>query len=418
MNADPSDLNDLDSAVVSSTDGRSADGRHLVDARETEPGSRPERHAADSNSVNSWLVVILLIVVSAVLLRNAGLLPLSWLSSAARPRPIQPRGDLAEDEKSTIAIFKEASSSVVHITSIAVRRDLSLNLMQIPEGTGTGFLWDENGHVVTNYHVIESGNSAIVTLNDKTSWQAQLVGVAPEKDLAVLKIDVSNSPLRPLPVGESRDLLVGQKVFAIGNPFGLDQTLTTGIISGLGREIESRRGYKIEGVIQTDAAINPGNSGGPLLDSAGRLIGVNTAIYSPSGAYAGIGFAVPVDIVNDVIPQLISNGRLARAGMGIALADDSVAEALGVEEGAVIQSVQSTGAAAEAGIRPPWRDRDGRWHFEVIMAINGRKIASSKDIRAALDGKKVGDVVEVTLLRDGEPATVSITLQDVSARAR
>ena len=243
-------------------------------------------------AVNAWLVVLLLIAVSAVLLRNTGLWRWVGQSPSAEPRAIQPRGDLAEDEKSTIELFKQASPSVVHITSIAVRRDrLNFNLMQIPEGTGSGFIWDEAGHIVTNYHVISSGNSAMVTLSDNTSLQAQLVGVEPDKDLAVLKIDPPPSPLRPIPVGTSKDLQVGQKVFAIGNPFGLDQTLTTGVISGLGREIPSDKlgGRTIEGVIQTDAAVNPGNSGGPLLDSAGRLIGVNTAIVSPSGAYAGVG---------------------------------------------------------------------------------------------------------------------------------
>ena len=379
------------------------------------PDAGPASVRADSQAgVSPWLVALLLVAVTAVMFRNAGGLSWNWWAPSAEPRAIQPRGDLAEDEKSTIAVFREASPSVVHITSIAVRRDFSLNLSQIPEGTGSGFLWDEYGHVVTNFHVIESGNSAVVTLHDGSAWQARLVGVEPDKDLAVLKIDAGATSLRPIPVGESSDLLVGQKVFAIGNPFGLDQTLTTGVISGLGREIESRTGRKIEGVIQTDAAINPGNSGGPLLDSAGRLIGVNTAIYSPSGAYAGIGFAVPVDIVNEVVPLLIRDGRITRAGLGIELADDAVAEALGVEEGAVVQSVFRTGAAAAAGILPPYRDRSGQWHFEVIVAIDGRRIRVSKDVREALSNRKVGETVEVTLLRDGKPETLSITLTEVS----
>lgn len=367
-----------------------------------------------SGTVNASLVAVLLIAVAAVLLRDSGVSPWRWWSSSAAPRPIAPRGDLAEDEQSTIAIFREASPSVVHITSIAVRRDLSLNLLQIPEGTGTGFLWDEAGHVVTNYHVIEQGNSAVVTLKDGSIWQARLVGVAPDKDLAVLKIDAPRAALHPIPVGESANLEVGQKVFAIGNPFGLDQTLTTGVISGLGREIESRRGRKIEGVIQTDAAINPGNSGGPLLDSAGRLIGVNTAIYSPSGTYAGIGFAVPVDIVNEVVPLLIRDGRVIRPALGVELAEDAVARALGVSEGAVVQSVTRTGAAAAAGILPPYRDRAGQWHFEVIVAIDGRKIREAKDVRKALDGRQVGDSVKVTLLRDGKPETLTIVLQELN----
>ncbi len=363
-------------------------------------------------------MAVLLLAVAAVMLRNAGGLPWSWLSPAAGPREIQPRGDLAEDEKSTIAVFRSASPSVVHITSIAVRRDFSLNVHQIPEGTGSGFVWDERGHIVTNFHVIESGNSAVVTLNDGSTWQARLVGVEPDKDLAVLKIDAGALALQPIPVGESSDLNVGQKVFAIGNPFGLDQTLTTGVISGLGREIQSRTGRKIEGVIQTDAAINPGNSGGPLLDSAGRLIGVNTAIFSPSGTYAGIGFAVPVDIVNEVVPLLIRDGRIAKAGLGIEVADDAVATALGVDQGAVVQSVQPTGAAAAAGILPPYRDRAGRWNFEVILAVDGHKVRSAKDVRDALYNRKVGEIVKITLLRDGKPTILSITLTDVSQGAR
>lgn len=365
------------------------------------------------STVNAWLVAVLLLAVAAIMLRNAGVTSWFWSASLSQPRPVQPRGDLAGDEQSNIEIFREASPSVVHITSIAVRRDFNLNTLRIPEGTGSGFLWDEYGHVVTNFHVIESGNSAIVTLSDgKTSLPARLVGVEPDKDLAVLKIDATTA-LRPIPVGESADLQVGQKVFAIGNPFGLDQTLTTGVISGLGREIESRTGRKIEGVIQTDAAINPGNSGGPLLDSAGRLIGVNTAIYSPSGAYAGIGFAVPVDIVNKVVPLLIRDGRIERAGIGISLAENAMARRLGIAEGAVVSSVVPTGAAAAAGIRPPYRDEQGSLHFEVLVEIDGQRIREREDVLRALDGRKVGEKVNVTLLRDGKMVTLSITLQSL-----
>ncbi len=217
----------------------------------------------------------------------------------AGPRPIAPRGELAADEKSTIALFRQASPSIVHITAVSVARDLfTLNLLQIPEGTGSGLVWDDTGNIVTNYHVIQNAGAAQVTLADQSTWKARLVGIAPDKDLAVLKIDAPKSRLRPIPIGTSKDLQVGQSAFAIGNPFGLDQTLTTGVVSALGREIESVTRRPIQGVIQTDAAVNPGNSGGPLLDSAGRLIGVNTAIYSPSGASVGIGFAIPVDTVN------------------------------------------------------------------------------------------------------------------------
>lgn len=394
--------------------GEPIDSQEPVDslsrhARVADPA--PEGVAHSSNSVNPWLVSILLVAVAIVMLRNANL-GTNWIwSRSTEPRAIQPRGDLADDEKSTIEIFRQASPSVVYITSIAVRRDLNLNLMQIPEGTGSGFVWDDRGHIVTNYHVIESANSAVVTLNDGSSLRARLVGVEPDKDIAVLKVDASSSSFPPIPVGTSSDLQVGQKVFAIGNPFGLDQTLTTGVISGLGREIDSRTGRKIDGVIQTDAAINPGNSGGPLLDSAGRLIGINTAIYSQSGVYAGIGFAVPVDTVNEVVPLLIRDGRVERAGMGVGLAEDALAERLGVTEGAVVLSVSPTGAAAAAGIRPPYRDREGKWHFEVITAIDKIPVRSREAVSKILERKKVGDKIIVELIRDGQPESLTLTLQ-------
>ncbi|MEO6708328.1 MAG: trypsin-like peptidase domain-containing protein, partial [Planctomycetota bacterium] len=223
------------------------------------------------------------------------------------------RDDLDVDERSTIALFKRASPSVVNITNMAfLGNGFRMTATEVPQGTGSGFIWDDRGNVVTNFHVINKGTKFKVTLSDRSEWDATVVGGAPNQDLAVLHIDAPRSRLSPLAVGTSSGLAVGQKVFAIGNPFGLDQTLTTGIISGLGREIRSESDHKITEVIQTDAAINPGNSGGPLLDSAGRLIGINTAIVSPSGAYAGIGFAVPVDNVARIIPQLISHGVVTR----------------------------------------------------------------------------------------------------------
>jgi S1-C subfamily serine protease len=257
------------------------------------------------------LLALLLVGAAAVLVWRLSP-PLSEHGSEASAvsRPVTAREGLFEDEKRTIGIFRQASPSAVHITTLAVRRDrLTRNLSRIPQGTGSGFIWDREGRVVTNYHVIQGADAADVTLADQSVWKARLVGGFPDKDLAVLVIDTPKERLRPVPLGTSHDLEVGQSVFAIGNPFGLDQTLTTGIISALGREIESANGQTIGDVIQTDAAINPGNSGGPLLDSAGRLIGVNTAIQSPSGASAGIGFAIPVDEVNRVVPQLIRDGK-------------------------------------------------------------------------------------------------------------
>jgi len=232
------------------------------------------------------------------------------LDPDAVPRAITPRGELANDEKATIQVFKQTAPSVVHITNLGVARDyFSFDVMKIPRGTGSGIVWDQDGHIVTNYHVVKGAQSLKVTLADHSTWEATRVEVDPDRDLAVIWITAPKNKLKPILVGKSEDLQVGQKTLAIGNPFGLDQTLTQGLVSALGREIEADTGRTIKGVIQTDAAINPGNSGGPLLDSAGRLIGVNTAIVSPSGASAGIGFAIPVDEVNRLVPQLIAHGK-------------------------------------------------------------------------------------------------------------
>lgn len=233
----------------------------------------------------------------------------SGRNANAQLRDVTPAGDLAPAEKATIALFEKAAPSVVHITSLTTQRVSMRSVVQVPEGTGSGFVWDKDGHIVTNYHVIRKASGAEVILADGSKYRAKLVDYRPDKDLAVLTIDAPKNKLHPIDVGSSRDLKVGQWAFAIGNPFGLDQTLTKGIISALGREIESLTGEPIRNVIQTDAAVNPGNSGGPLLDSSARLIGVNTAIYSTSGNSAGIGFAIPVDEVNEVVTDIIRNGR-------------------------------------------------------------------------------------------------------------
>lgn len=344
----------------------------------------------------------------------------SWVGSAvlndprATPRPVAARGELAPQEKSTVTLFRQASPSVVHITAIAVQRDLfTLKPYQIPEGTGSGFIWDTTGNIITNFHVIQSADVAQVTLADQSNWKARLVGVAPDKDLAVLKIDAPVNRLPAIPVGTSKDLQVGQSVFAIGNPFGLDQSLTTGVISALGREIESVTRRPIQGVIQTDAAINPGNSGGPLLDSAGRLIGVNTAIYSPSGASAGIGFAIPVDTVNRIVPELIRYGKVTRPGIGVQIAEDQIAERLGVIGVLVVDVVPGSGAA-KAGLRPTRREASGRVRLgDVITAIDGKKVLSPNELFLTLENYKVGDAVNVSLLRDGRIVQAKLTLEAV-----
>ena len=333
----------------------------------------------------------------------------------AVPRVVTPRGDLAAEEKSNIELFRLSSPSVVYITRLAMRRDrFSLNLFEIPQGTGSGFVWNDQGHVITNFHVIQGASALRITLADNTEWDARVVGMAPDQDLAVLFINAPKSRLKPIAVGQSANLLVGQRVFAIGNPFGLDQTLTTGIISALGREINGVSGRKISGVIQTDAAINPGNSGGPLLDSAGRLIGVNTAIFSPSGSNAGIGFAVPVDTVNRVVPQLLRHGRVIRPGLGIHVADRGTAERFGVR-GVLIIRVQKGSAAEGAGLRGTGRNRAGSLVLgDVIVGVGEKSVTSRNDLLDALDEHKVGDVVEVHLMRDGNRMSVNIKLQALS----
>ena len=344
----------------------------------------------------------------------------SWVGSAslndprAVPRAVTPRGELSQGEKSTIGLFRQASPSVVHITAITVQRDLfTLNVIQIPEGTGSGVVWDTNGNVITNFHVIQNADAAQVTLADQSNWKARVVGVAPDKDLAVLRIDAPATRLRPIPIGTSKDLQVGQGVFAIGNPFGLDQTLTTGVISALGHEIESVTRRPIQGMIQTDAAVNPGNSGGPLLDSAGRLIGVNAAIYSPSGASAGIGFAIPVDTVNRIVPELIRYGKITRPGIGVQAAEDQIAQQLGVK-GVLVVDVVAGSAAAKAGIRPTKREASGRVRLgDVIVAVDGVKVGSPNDLFLALEKYKIGDTVNFSLLRDGKTVQTRVTLEGV-----
>ena len=357
-----------------------------------------------------------LAIAAAVLFITKG----AWLNGAAlndpkaAPRTVTPRGELRAEEKLNIALFKQASPAVVNITVLGVERDMfTLNQYQIPQGTGSGFVWDTKGNIITNFHVIQNADGAQVTLADQSSWKASIVGVAPDKDLAVLKIDAPANKLQPIPIGTSRDLQVGQNVFAIGNPFGLDQTLTTGIISALNREIESVTRRPIQGVIQSDAAINPGNSGGALLDSAGRLIGVNTAIYSPSGASAGIGFAIPVDTVNRIVPELIRSGKLTRPGFGIQIADEQIAQRLRVT-GVLVVDVARGSAAARAGMQPTRRDAQGRVILgDVITAIDGKKIESPNDMYLALEKYKVGDAVNVTSLRDGRTVQTKVTLDPV-----
>jgi S1-C subfamily serine protease len=324
--------------------------------------------------------------------------------------PPQPQPQLQDQEKATIALFQHASPAAVFITSLAVRESpFSLNETAVPRGSGSGFVWDREGHIVTNYHVLSGADAAKVTLADQSTWDAKLVGAAPERDLAVLKIDAPAAKLTPLPLGSSETLRVGQSVFAIGNPFGLDQSLTTGVVSALGREIQSESGAPIREVIQTDAAINPGNSGGPLLDSSGRLIGVNTAIYSPSGGSSGIGFAIPEHDVAWVVPDLIRYGRVRRPSVGFDIYQ-GLAQRLGID-GAVISRVSPGSGADRAGLQGLRRAAFGRVSLgDIILTVDGQAVTSSDGLAVAVEGKKAGDTIRVGVLRGDRRMTIPVRL--------
>ena len=326
-------------------------------------------------------------------------------------RSVTPRRQLNEEETATINLFEDAAPSVAFINTSNFRQDYwTRDISEIPRGSGSGFVWDKEGHVVTNFHVIQDADKATVTLSDQSVWDADLVGYAPEKDLAILRIKAPRAKLVPIPIGTSDDLMVGQSVYAIGNPFGLDQTLTTGIISALDREIKSRNGVPIRDVIQTDAAINPGNSGGPLLDSQGRLIGVNTAIYSPSGAYAGIGFSIPVDQVNWVVPDLIKYGRARRPSLGVNLFVQSQVTRAGIE-GAVVRDVQPGSAAERAGINPTRRSSRGQIELgDIIVGIDDEVIKTNADLQLALEKYEPGDQVDLVVLRNDRKVNLKLIL--------
>lgn len=343
-------------------------------------------------------------------------------SQAARPAASAPLPDgLDDSERRDILVFRKASNSVANITNIARRRSFfSYDVFETAQGSGSGFIWDREGHVVTNFHVIEGGDRFVVSLSDELEYDATPVGAAPDKDLAVLKIDAPPEVLRrlePLPLGRSATLVVGQRVLAVGNPFGFDHTLTTGVVSGLGREIRSPSGRKIRDVIQTDAAINPGNSGGPLLDSSGRVIGVNSQIVSPSGASAGIGFAVPIDAIARTVPQLIRSGRLEEPGIaGVTFLPDSYADRLGIE-GVIIREVQRGSAADEIGlVGLSWNQRNRVSVGDVVVAVNGKRVRNSEELYDAFESAGMGVTVRVTVEggRNGQAREVRVRLRDVS----
>ena len=363
------------------------------------------------------VLIVLIFVLGVVAGRGLGL---GTEEPVGGPAPASPEGEilpasferlpshLTDEETRTIEVFRRASASVVYITSVAIRRDFFFNALEIPRGSGSGFVWDKRGHIVTNFHVLEGGSRFVVTLADQSEWEAGVVGAAKHKDLAVLRIDAPANQLLPLEVGRSRDLVVGQRVMAIGNPFGLDHSLTAGVVSALGRELQSPdRTRVIRDVIQTDAAINPGNSGGPLLDSSGRLVGINTAIYSPSGASAGIGFAVPVDAVRRLVPQLIDHGRPIQPGIRIGTLPDSVADRYEIS-GVVVTSVARGGPADRAGLEGLRRDR--LVLGDLIVGVNGEPVDTQDELLDRFETLGVGTRATLTVEREGKRRDVEVEL--------
>ena len=327
--------------------------------------------------------------------------------TAFEPRTVSVRADLAGDERRTIELFRAVAPSVVSIQTSAGPNPMS---QEGGGGSGSGFVWDRAGHIVTNNHVIENATEIGVVLEDGRTRPARVVGTAPWADLAVLRLASAPDGLTPITPGRSADLVVGQSVYAIGNPFGLARTLTTGIISALDRRLPTAAGRVVAGVIQTDAAINPGNSGGPLVDSTGRLIGVNTAILAPSGAFAGVGFAIPVDTVSRIVPALVSRGRAPLPGIGITTISEELAARAGIK-GVIVHGVRPGSAAANAGLQ----GLDDRGELgDIIVAVGGKPVASTADMSLALEAVGIGNRARLTVQRDGRSREVEVTVQDLN----
>jgi S1-C subfamily serine protease len=347
-----------------------------------------------------------------VALALAVTLPLATGAASVPPHPAAT--PLPAAEQNTIDVFKRVSPSVVSVANMAVLQDFyDAQVYEVPRGAGTGFIWDKEGHLVSNFHVVYGASAIQVTLHDGATYPAMIVGLDPDDDIAVLKIEAPREKLVPIQPGRSTTLQVGQTALAIGNPFGLDTSLSVGVVSALGRTIMSMNQRQIRNVIQTDAAINPGNSGGPLLDSAGRLIGMNTAIVSPSGAYAGIGFAVPVDIILRAVPQLIKTGKVLRPTLGVRMAPAELLNRFRAREGrgVVIHSIVENSPADQAGLRGIRRTRRGEFVFgDVILKIGDAEVNSPDELAAAIDRQQIGDSVVLTVHRDGARRTVSVRL--------
>jgi 2-alkenal reductase len=350
-------------------------------------------------------ILIALLLAFGSVLHYSGHAP--WVPSAARS--VEPRGPLSETENLTIAVFERVSPSVLQV---AAARSAENPLMEeeMPAASGTGFVWDEAGHVVTNDHVVQNARVVALRFASAEVVQADVVGLAPNYDLAVLRVRGARGLPPPVALGTSADLKVGQAAFAIGNPFGLDQSLTSGIISALKRRLPTSGGREIANVIQTDAAINPGNSGGPLLDSAGRLIGVTTAILSPSGSNAGIGFAIPVDVVNRIVPELIRNGRVPTPGIGIVAANEAAATRLGIE-GVVVMRTAPGSPAERAGLRGV--DLSSGALGDVITEVNGRPVRRLSDLTDEIEKVGPGKRVALTVARGAQTRTVETEVVDI-----
>ncbi len=352
-----------------------------------------------------WRAIALLAIFACALLLTERLGRDYWYA-ATEPRQVVPRTAFEGEEKRTTALFAETAPSVVSV--FARRGRLPINSAV---GTGSGIIWDAAGHIVTNHHVIAQADEIGVLLGGEQAIPARLVGTAPWADLAVLKLDKVPDGLKPIPIGRSANLVVGQSVYAIGNPFGLSRSLTTGVISALDRRLPTASGREVAGVIQTDAAVNPGNSGAPLVDSAGRLIGVNTAILAPTGSFTGVGFAIPVDTVNRIVPELIRDGRARLPGIGIVPLSDEVASRYGIR-GVVVQGVREGSGAAEAGLQGI--DADGIVG-DIIVAVDARPVATVADLALALERVGIGKRARLTLMRGQERIEVDVPVQDISA---
>ncbi|WP_133130055.1 S1C family serine protease [Legionella yabuuchiae] len=327
---------------------------------------------------------------------------------------------LLPDERNTIEVFQKASPKVIYVHRIKTVVNGAAELLHIPSGAGSGIIWDNKGHVVTNFHVIAGADNLAVSIGNHT-FSAKVVGAEPRKDIAVLMLESRKAldlvrSVQPFEIAHTDHLLVGQKTIAIGNPFGLDHSLTTGVISALGRQVPGIGGVTIREMIQTDASINPGNSGGPLLDSAGRLIGLNTLIYSQSGSSSGVGFAVPADDISRLVTQIIEHGRVKLAGIGIQRVEPNTAAKLGVKKGILISEVLPKTPAAAAGLKGTYRDSFGRIHLgDIIIGLNGQSVGNYDTLYNLLSKIKVGDEITLTVLRNDKKITHKMKTIDIAS---